>query len=100
MYKQYFNAYEKRAEEIRKAARAVETQRAGSPPIPPVDIRKDEIKPQKPPAPSSPTQIPNILERFRTDDILLLGLIFLLMGSEEKDMTLIVILGYLFLSGL
>lgn len=97
MYKQYLNDYERRAEQIRKAARAVEG--GGSFIEPPVFREK---KPEERPVDTNKknTGLFSGLERFSTDDILLLGILFLLITNEEKDMTLIIVLGYLFLSGL
>ncbi len=88
MYKQYLNDYEKRAEQIRKAARAVEIGKGETIPVD-IEKKRDLVAENK-----------NVLQNLKTDDILLLVLIFLLITSDEKDMTLIVILGYLFLCGL
>ena len=97
MYKQYLNDYERRAEQIRKAARAVEGG-GNHAELPVFREKKPEVHP-------ADTNKKNAglfsgLERFSTDDILLLGILFLLITNEEKDMTLIIVLGYLFLSGL
>lgn len=88
MYKQYLNDYEKRAEQIRKAARAVESGKGEKTPVFTEPAKKPIVVENK------------FFDRFRTDDILLLALLFLLITSEEKDITLIIILGYLFLCGL
>ncbi len=94
MYKQYYNAYEKRAEEIRKAARSVEKHGKVEVPLQ-ASPSKETVKSQIP-----HSQPSSFLGRFAGDDILLVGLILLLMSGEEKDMTLIAILGYLFITGL
>lgn len=88
MYKQYLNDYEKRAEQIRKAARAVETGKGENAPVLKDSQSNTHILENK------------LNEKFKKDDLLLLGLIFLLISGEEKDMTLIIILGYLFLCGI
>ncbi len=90
MYKQYYNAYEKKAEEIRRAARSIEKGDAlssawGAEAVPAKTVLPVQAK---------------IFSRFSTDDILLCALIFLLVSAEEKDTTLILILAYLFITGL
>ena len=94
MYKQYYNAYEKRAEEIRKAARSVENHGKVAPPLPP-SLGKGAESTKK-----SASSLPSFFERFSGEDYLLVGLILLLLSGEEKDMTLVAILGYLFVMGL
>ncbi len=100
MYKQYWNDYEKRAEQIRKAARAVENS---SPAVVPPAPMKPERDVSEKPAPGPRLQeekgLASFLERFDRDDILIMALLFLLLTGEDKDMTMIVILGYLLLSG-
>ncbi len=97
MYKQYWNDYEKRAEQIRKAAQAVENGGTVSrQPIPIIGEKPRETKPTQ----EKPVGIASFFERFKQDDILLLALLFLLLSGEERDTTMIVILGYLLLSGL
>lgn len=94
MYKQYLNDYEKRAEQIRKAAKAVEA--GGGVSISSFaskkemrnEIRKDE------------KQSSSILGGFAKDDLLLMGLLFLLLTGDEKDITMIIVLGYLFFTGI
>ncbi len=95
MYKQYLNDYEKRAEQIRKAARAVEGGGSFIEQTVPQAKNPEERHIKK-----KSQGVFAGLERFSTDDILLLGILFLLITNEEKDMTLIIVLGYLFLSGL
>ncbi len=98
MYKQYLNDYEKRAEQIRRAAKAVETGKGEMHPVV-AENKKTELKGGF--SNNEKTiERKKLFERFSTDDILLLGLLFLLISSEEKDITLIIILGYLFLTGL
>ncbi|MBE7062795.1 MAG: hypothetical protein E7390_03265 [Ruminococcaceae bacterium] len=98
MYKQYWNDYEKRAEQIRKAARAVESGAApSSPPSPRQGTLVKEEK--KAYSPQRQVGLSTFLERFTEDDVLLLALLFLLITCEEKDITMIIILGYLLLSG-
>lgn len=96
MYKQYLNDYEKKADEIRRAARAVET-RGQSQTHESIKIvsNNNSIK-----EPENVNSLFNTFKKYKTDDILLIALIFVLISNEEKDMTLIFILGYLFLSGL
>lgn len=97
MYKQYWNDYERRAEQIRKAARAVES--GAAPPVlsmPPAGAVKQE-KPVS--SPQKQGGLSSLFERFAEDDVLLLALLFLLVTSDEKDTTMIIILGYLLLSG-
>ncbi len=95
VYKQYFNAYEKKAEEIRRAAQAVENGSAKG------EERKSENKPVKTdPPPLFPKELlGGVFERIQTDDILLVALIFLLLKNEKRDTTMLLILGYLFLCG-
>ncbi len=96
MYKQYLNDYEKRADEIRKAAKAVEK---GTQDVPcqnisvPVKCEKEEKQPVK-----QKTQ--KVFGNMSIDDLLILGLILLLFNSEKRDNTLLIILGYLFFTGL
>jgi len=93
VYKQYLNDYEKRAEQIRRAARAVEGGSSTvSSPLPTIkDKPKDtvEIKGKT-----------SVFGRFAQDDILLAGLLILLLTGEERDMTMIIILGYLLITGM
>ena len=90
MYKQFYNAYEKKAEEIRRAANEAEV-------CAPVE-RHPVAAPQaeKKECSEKTAGLAGLAE----DDLLLLGAIFLLMNSEKKDKLLIVILGYLFFAGL
>ncbi len=103
MYKQYWNDYEKRAEQIKKAAHTIEPEPEKGKPVNPPFIAKSN----SPAGQNCETIAANKLNgtaglfgRFSKDDILLLALLFVLISSEKKDTTLIVILGYLFLSGL
>lgn len=94
MYKQYLNDYEKRAEQIRKAAKAVETGRIAAVP---------SFSPQKEIGnnPSNEEKKPSLgLGGLAKDDLLLIGLLFLLLTGDEKDLTMIVVLGYLFFTGI
>ena len=45
-----------------------------------------------------PTQIKSVLNSFKSDDLLLLGLIFLLLSDSDTDILLLIALGYIFLS--
>ena len=96
MYKQYLNDYERRAEQIRKAAQSVEKTASGT-----VVVSKpvqDAVKTK-----SDKTNyegLSTFLKNFSSDDILLIVLLFLIMNSDEKDISLIIVLGYLFISGL
>ncbi|MDD6307759.1 MAG: hypothetical protein PUB07_00125 [Clostridia bacterium] len=92
MYKQYFNAYEKKAEEIRRAARAVES----------TVVPQPESAPRTaPPASEASSLLPiRLPDKLDMDDILLMAILFLLLSNEKKDTTLILILGYLFFTGL
>ena len=96
MYKQYLNDYERRAEQIRKAAQTIEKTASGTMPTPKQIKELTEQRNQK----ISSDGFSALLKRFSTDDILLIVLLFLLINSEEKDMSLIIILGYLFISGM
>ena len=44
------------------------------------------------------TQIKSVLNSFKSDDLLLLGLIFLLLSDSNTDILLLLALGYIFLS--
>lgn len=90
MYKQYLNDYEKRAEQIRKAAIAIENGKGE---------RMPEFTESKK-IQSTPSINKNFFDRLKADDIILLALIFLLSTAEEKDITLIIVIGYIFLCGL
>ena len=96
MYKQYLNDYEKRADEIRKAAQAVEKGTRENPcqniAVPNI-LKKEEKQTEK-----QKTQ--KIFGNMSVDDLLILGLILLLFNSEKRDNTLLVVLGYLFFTGL
>jgi len=102
MYKQYMNDYEKRAEQIRKAARAVESGNTASTftEMQPTNKTQDEVKNRKPIQGKKENETNSFFERFALDDILILALLLLLISSEEKDISLIIILGYLFFAGL
>lgn len=94
MYKQYLNDYEKRAEQIRKAAKAVET--GGIAAVPSFSPQKATGK-----NPSNEEKQPSLgLGGLAKDDLLLIGLLFLLLTGDEKDLTMIVVLGYLFFAGI
>lgn len=96
MYKQYLNDYEKKADEIRRAARAVETGRQSQVHEPiQIEAKSHSVKEAE-----NVNSLFSTLKKYKTDDILLIVLIFVLISNEERDMTLILILGYLFLSGL
>ncbi len=100
MYKQYWNDYEKRAEQIRKAARAVETGNTAG--IQEVPAKWDSPGPKAPVKHADGQKakgLLSVLERFDRDDILLAALLFVLLSDEDRDMTMIVILGYLLISG-
>ena len=96
MYKQYLNDYEKKADQIRQAARAIERGTVSGKRIfsNPESNMNVSVKTNE-----HANAISCILKNLRTDDILLLVLIFVLSTNEDRDMTLIIILGYLFLCG-
>ncbi len=98
VYKQYYNAYEKKAEEIRRAAQAVEN---GTPQKENKEMDKNENNKEKQNTPPllSKDIFGGLFERFATDDILLVALIFILLKSDNKDSTMLLILGYLLLCG-
>ena len=84
MYRKYYSEYEKRAEEMR---RGVPTPQNAPSPMP---QEKHEIN-KKPPLP--------LPFDMKTDDILLLALIFFLIREKNCDKTVILALGFIFLSG-
>jgi len=101
MYHRYYNEYERRAEEIRQAA-----QLPVQPKEPPrVESALPVLKPEPPPA--APKKKPaifgelfgNIFDKFGIDDIILGLLILMLIQEEDSDILLLIILGYLFISG-
>lgn len=90
MYRRYYNEYERRAQEIRRAADLVEAS----------PVKAPSEKPAAKPA-ALPFSIakPKFLDGIRLDDILLGALIFFLLKEEETDKTLILALAFIFLSG-
>ena len=47
---------------------------------------------------NKPTETKSVLNGFKSDDLLLLGLIFLLLSDSNTDTLLLIALGYIFLS--
>lgn len=111
MYRKYYNEYERRAEEIRRAAEAIESGKRPPPvkniseapqsPVLPVNLPSPKGTAQKKsPAPFINGIFDGLFGKFGTDDIILLVLIFILIQEKDNDKILLLILGYLFLSGL
>ncbi len=103
MYKQYMNDYEKRAEQIRKAARAVESGNLSTTvtQMQPTNItQQEQCTNKKMVQQKEKNETISIFGRLALDDILILALLLLLISSEDKDISMIIILGYLFLTGL
>lgn len=96
MYKQYLNDYERRAEQIRKAAQSVEKTASGTVAVSKPVQDAVKTKPEK----TNYEGLSTFLKNISSDDILLIVLLFLIMNSDEKDISLIIVLGYLFISGL
>ena len=94
MYKQYLNDYEKRAEQIRKAAKAVEA--GGGVSASALSVKKEIGKELR----KDEKQSSSVLGGLAKDDLLLIGLLFLLLTGDEKDTTMIIVLGYLFFTGI
>ncbi len=90
MYKQYWNDYEKKAEQIRKAAKTIESNSSyisGNASTQSSVFNKERGEGIN-------------LGKLQTDDLLLIGLLFLLIGNEKRDTVLILIIGYIFIAGL
>lgn len=66
------------------------------------EVKKDSepcgYKENKPAQVNKPAQIKSFLSNFKSDDLLLLGLIFLLLSDSDTDILLLLALGYIFLS--
>ena len=83
MYRKYYSEYEKRAEELRRGVSVPQSA------APEPQEKHETVK--KPPLP--------LPFDMKTDDILLLALIFFLMREKNCDKTVILALGFIFLSG-
>ena len=59
------------------------------------DIKKEPPKPIKP----EPKENDGILKNLKNDDILLLGIIFIMLSDSNNDLLMIIALGYIFLGG-
>ncbi|MBO4896771.1 MAG: hypothetical protein J5590_00555 [Clostridia bacterium] len=81
MYRKYYSEYEKRAEEMRHG---IPTQQNA-----PSPHEKHEINKKPIPLPFD----------MKTDDILLLAVIFFLMREKNCDKTVILALAFIFISG-
>lgn len=92
VYKQYYNAYEKKAEEIRRAAKAIENGIESKTPTS-ISTHKEACVPSG--VPVEKEHALRLFDKFAFDDLLLLALIFLLLTSEKKDTLMLFVLGYL-----
>ena len=86
MYRKYYSEYEKRAEEMRRN-------------LPDFEGKSVEVK--APAAIKEPKSLPLPfpISNFRSDDILLLALIFFLMREKNNDKMIILALLFIFISG-
>ena len=88
MYRKYYNEYEKKAEQIRKEATRIQ----------PVEQHRP-VYTEPVISDSKGSTFSGFFEKFNPDDIILLAVIFVLMQEQNKDKVLLIILGYLFISG-
>ncbi len=108
MYRKTYNEYERRAEEIRNAAQAIEKGERPSEysrsihktPRPALPERFEERGQADTKKKNPLSFLDGIFDRFEIDDIILLALMFLLIQEKDSDKMLLIILGYLFLSGM
>ena len=86
MYRKYYSEYEKRAEEMHRG-------------VPETGKAADKNLPSAPEEAKSAPPLPFSFMNFKSDDILLLALIFFLMREKNTDKAIILALAYIFISG-